>query len=297
MSLSQCRAFIKTIELGNLTRAAESLGYTQSGITHLLNSLETECGMKLLVREKSGAYPTADGEQLKPYIEEITQAYDNFEKKLSEIRNLETGLIRVATFTSVSVQWLPGIIANFEQDHPQVQFELMHDIDGTSAEWLRTGKVDCAFVSTNDALDFPTYELHKDPIVAVVPEDHPLAAEDEIAIEDLAEYPYIRLDDGTFREAGEISEIFHKHNVTPKVRFSEMNDYAVVAMVEQGLGVTILPQMIVYKTSRKIAVKPLKSSEERTLGLAVKNPEQLPLSTREFIRYTQDWVKKKYSDD
>ncbi|MBF1150623.1 MAG: LysR family transcriptional regulator, partial [[Eubacterium] sulci] len=85
MSISQYQAFLKTIELGNLTRAAEDLGYTQSGITHLLNSLESDCNLKLLVREKSGAYATADGEELMPYFEEICQSYDNLYRKLNDI--------------------------------------------------------------------------------------------------------------------------------------------------------------------------------------------------------------------
>ena len=85
MSISQYQAFLKTIELGNLTRAAEDLGYTQSGITHLLNSLESDCNLKLLVREKSGAYATADGEELMPYFEEICQSYDNLYRKLTYI--------------------------------------------------------------------------------------------------------------------------------------------------------------------------------------------------------------------
>lgn len=253
--------------------------------------------MKLLIREKAGAYLTADGAHLKPYFEEIVQADDNLRKKISAIRNLEAGLIRVATFTSVSVQWLPGIMADFERDHPGIQFELMHDLNGESEEWLRTGKVDCAFVSTRDAVSYPTYELHKDPIVAVMPENNELAAQDRVAVEDLIRYPYIKLADSTFREAGEISDVFRSHGVEPNVRFSEMNDYAVVAMVEKGLGVSLLPQMIVYKTSRKIAVRLLQSGEERMLGLAVKNPQQVPESTRQFIAYTRKWVAEKYAEE
>ena len=76
MSISQYQAFLKTIELGNLTRAAEDLGYTQSGITHLLNSLESDCNLKLLVREKSGAYATADGEEIMLYVEAVWESYD-----------------------------------------------------------------------------------------------------------------------------------------------------------------------------------------------------------------------------
>ena len=238
MSISQYQAFLKTIELGNLTRAAEDLGYTQSGITHLLNSLESDCNLKLLVREKSGAYATADGEELMPYFEEICQSYDNLYRKLNDIHRLESGLIRISTFTSVSVQWLPR--------------------------------------------------------GAVVPADHPLAAEEKIAIDDLVKYDYIKLNDSSFSDVSEIAEVFNKHKVKPNVRFAEMNDYAVVAMVEKGLGVTLLPQMIVEKTSRNIAIRPLVSGEQRTLGIAVKNQNHLTASTKEFIKYTQEWVSEKY---
>lgn len=294
MSISQYQAFLKTIELGNLTRAAEDLGYTQSGITHLLNSLESDCNLKLLVREKSGAYATADGEELMPYFEEICQSYDNLYRKLNDIHRLESGLIRISTFTSVSVQWLPSIIAKFEKDYPLVRFELLHGSDIESEDWVRSGRVDCAFMSLSEETPFVTYPLHKDPMVAVVPADHPLAVEEKIAIDDLVKYDYIKLNDSSFSDVSEIAEVFNKHKVKPNVRFAEMNDYAVVAMVEKGLGVTLLPQMIVEKTSRNIAIRPLVSGEQRTLGIAVKNQNHLTASTKEFIKYTQEWVSEKY---
>ena len=297
MSISQYQAFLKTIELGNLTRAAEDLGYTQSGITHLLNSLESDCNLKLLVREKSGAYATADGEELMPYFEEICQSYDNLYRKLNDIHRLESGLIRISTFTSVSVQWLPSIIAKFEKDYPLVRFELLHGSDIESEDWVRSGRVDCAFMSLSEETPFVTYPLHKDPMVAVVPADHPLAAEEKIAIDDLVKYDYIKLNDSSFSDVSEIAEVFNKHKVKPNVRFAEMNDYAVVAMVEKGLGVTLLPQMIVEKTSRNIAIRPLVSGEQRTLGIAVKNQNHLTASTKEFIQYKQEWVSEKYQKE
>ena len=131
-------------------------------------------------------------------------------------------------------------------------------------------------------------------MVAVVPADHPLAAEEKIAIDDLVKYDYIKLNDSSFSDVSEIAEVFNKHKVKPNVRFAEMNDYAVVAMVEKGLGVTLLPQMIVEKTSRNIAIRPLVSGEQRTLGIAVKNQNHLTASTKEFIKYTQEWVSEKY---
>ncbi len=294
MSLSQYQAFLKTIELGNLTRAAEDLGYTQSGITHLLNALEDDCGLKLLVREKSGAYATSDGEMLIPYFEEICRSYDSLKSKLYAMRKLESGLVRIATFTSVSVQWLPGIIAAYVEDHPQVEFQLLQGTTEENMEWLKRGKVDCSFVSSIEGSSFPTFKLHSDPLVAVVPEGHELASQRTISVTDLARYPYIKLTEGTYTETKEIEDVFLRHNARPKVRFAEMNDYAVVAMVEKNLGVTLLPQMLVWKTTRKLAVRPLTSGEDRILGIAVKNIDQMNEATREFIKYAQRWVAQKY---
>ena len=116
MSLSQYQAFLKTIELGNLTRAAEDLGYTQSGITHLLNALEEKCDLKLIVREKSGAYATADGEEMMPYFQDICSAYDSMQTKLNEIHRLESGLIRISTFTEIGKECkvLEGIVLTLD---------------------------------------------------------------------------------------------------------------------------------------------------------------------------------------
>lgn len=78
----------------------------------------------------------------------------------------------------------------------------------------------------------------------------------------------------------------------PAVRFSEVNDYAVVAMIEKDLGVSILPQMLVAKSSRNIAIRPLKSGESRTISIGVKSEQQLSGQTKEFISFVREWVKK-----
>lgn len=290
MSLSQYKAYLACIENGSLTRAAEELGYTQSGVTHLLNALEDTCNLKLLVRDKKKAYPTADGEVLIPYFQEIVEAYDRLESRLNEIHRLDAGLIRLACFTSVSVQWLPGIIADYTAAHPGVELKLYHGTSHENAEWIRAGKVDCAFVTMAEQFEFPVFKLHADPMVAIMPKSHPLAKEQAVRVEDLVQYPYIEILDDIAYETGDAQNIFLSHGVKPKVRFSESNDYAVVAMVEKGLGVSLLPQMLVRKTSRDLAIRPLASGEERVIGLAVRSEERMPPSTAAFIQYAKEWV-------
>ncbi len=294
MSISQYQAFIRTIELGNLTRAAEDLGYTQSGITHLLNSLESECDLKLIVREKSGAYATADGEQLLPYFREICGVYEEMQEKLREIHRLEAGLVRIATFNSVSVQWLPGMLADFTAEHPNIEFRLLHGTSEECDDWIASGKVDCAFVCYDKNIKYPLYPLHEDPFMAVMPKDCPLAEEETVDIAKLVELPFIRLNDGLFIEDQEIIQLFRKYGLKPNVRFAETNDYAIAAMVEQGLGVSILPEMIVGRTGRNIAVRPLTTRDTRRIGLIIKNEKRVNAATKEFIQCAQRWIEDRY---
>lgn len=116
MSLQKYEAFIKTVELGSLTKAAETLGYTQSGVSHMIQSLEDEVGTKLMHRDRSGIRMTSDGEQLLPYFTDICASQHKLENKIQDILNLNSGLIRIGTFTSVSVQWLPFILKEFLED-------------------------------------------------------------------------------------------------------------------------------------------------------------------------------------
>ena len=296
MSKSQYQAFLTTIEKGGLTAAAKELGYTQSGITHLLNALEDETGLRLLVREKAGAYPTAEGLELIPFIREVLTSYNALEGKIREIHNLEGGLVRIGTFTSVSVQWLPGMIAAFQKDHPGIEFELLHGSHHDNQIMMEEGKADLSFVAGIDEDNQPDFVLYRDPLVVVTPEGHPLASTKKIKIKDLEKYPFIKLNDDAYNEALEISGILDRYGVQPNVRFTEMNDYAIVAMVEKGLGVSLIPAMSVRRTSRKIEARPLSSGDRRIIGITVKDKNKMSAATKLFIQSAKKWVDEEFTE-
>lgn len=291
MNISQYEAFLKTIELGSLTKAAQTLGYTQSGITHMLNALESEFRMKLLNRDRSGATVTSDGMQLLPYIQAVLNCQHNLNNKLDEIHRLESGLIRVGTFTSVSSQWLPGMIKNFRLDFPKIQFELLHGTYQENEKWLMDGRLDCAFVRVPANKQLETIYLRRDPLVVVLPENHPLAHDAFFPISGLSKYPYIKLDEG---DDVEISEIFTIHQIAPNVQFIEKDDYAVIAMVEKGLGISILPELVLKNISRNVVYKELEIPSYRDLGVAVKDTTMLSTSAQIFLTYVQTWISKEY---
>lgn len=293
MSISQYHAFLKTIELGSLTKAADALGYTQSGITHLLNSLEDECNLKLLIRDRAGVKITSDGKQLLPYIQSICNEKINLSAKINEIHRLESGLIRIGTFTSVSAQWLPGIIKTFKTSFPKIRFELHHGTNDENEAWILNGKIDCAFVRIPAHNKLESVLLKRDPIIAILSTEHPLSSKTHFPINELDRWPYIRPYEGV---DDEISEIFQIHDKTPNVEFSEKDDYAIIAMVEKNLGFSILPQLVVQNSSRSIVQQQLEIPAYRDIGIAYKNKLLLSASAKTFISYVQDWINNYYSE-
>lgn len=296
MSLSQYGAFIKTVECGSLTKAAEVLGYTQSGISHLLNALEKDMQMTLLIRERSGVRMTSDGQQLLPYFQAICNGYHNLSAKVKEIQRLESGLVRVGTFTSVSAQWLPGMIAAFQVDFPHIQFELLHGTNEENEAWVKNGRVDCAFVRVPGDEQLEIIFLRRDPLVAVLPENHPLAEQPTFPLANLPHYAYIKLYEGIDEEVPEVLELFQAWNLQPEVRFSEKDDYAIVAMVEKGLGISILPELVLKDTGRRVVSKVLDVPAYRDLGVAVRDQSLLSASAQTFLAYVQRWIAEEYGD-
>ena len=291
--ISQYQAFIKTIELGSLTKAAEALGYTQSGVTHLLDSLEKDCGLLLLLRDKSGVSITSEGRQLLPFFQAICGESHRMDEKINEIHRLESGLVRIGTFNSASAQWLPGIISKFRRDYPKIQFELHHGTNVQNMAWAENGRVDCSFVILPSVGRLQTIFLRRDPIVAVLPEKHPLCKLPSFPISELAKQPYVELYEGV---EDEMSAVFTTNHITPNTQFVESDDYAVIAMVEQGLGVSVLPQLVLRGNPRRVVQKELEIPAYRDLGVAFRDKRLLTNSARVFLAYVQEWIKDEYCE-
>ena len=111
MDTEKLKTFLRAVDTGSFTKAADELGYTPSGVTHMMNALEEELGTALFIRDHSGVRLTADGENLLPWIQDVRASEQALQTRLDEIRNVETGSVRVATFASVAIHWMPSIIS------------------------------------------------------------------------------------------------------------------------------------------------------------------------------------------
>lgn len=274
-------ALLKIIEVKSFTKAAELLGYTQPALSQMIASLEKELSIKLLYRSRYGIQLTPEGERLYPAIQNTVLQYDALQRTAAEINGLTSGIVRIGTVSSISCHWLPDIIRAFWQKHPNIQI-VLHQGDYTSiSEWIRTGAVDFGFVNPAAVKGLETTILKDGVFCAVLPKKHPLAKKKALLLDDLAEEPFLLLEEGAYSEP---LEAFRAAGITPNVKLRVHDDYSILSMVEQGLGVSILAELVLHKTSYDIAVLPIEPAIIRTMGIVTKDKNRLPLASKEFIR-------------
>jgi len=283
-SIQKYFAFVKTVECGSFSKAAEILSYSQSGISRMIHDLEIEWNTTLLERGRGGVRLTSDGQKILPFAQNVCNEYLILQEQVKELNGLESGLIRIGTFSSAATHWLPNIIKRFKQDYPHIEYELLLGDYTEIEEWIIKGRVDCGFlrIPSQEALD--TIFLEQDRLMAILPEGHPLASQETFPIAALCEEPFLLLEKGT---KAEISAIFERNNLKPNIQFTTWDDYAIMSMVESGLGISILPELILKRIPYRIVAKELNIPAYRSIGLALRDKRNAPLAVKRFLNYLQ----------
>lgn len=288
MSINKYKVFMKVVELGSLTKAAEVMGFTQSGVSHMINSLEEEFGFLLLTRSRSGVQLTTNGEELLKTIREILKWNEHLEQQVASIHGIELGTVHIGTFTSVGVHWLPGIIQDFQKDYPQIEIRLAEGDYREIENWIAEGKIDCGFLSLPTWDIFDVIPLHQDPMLVLLPLDHALSSQSAIELSQIANEPFIMPSKGS---DDDVNRILENMPLKPEIKYTVGDDYAIMAMVEKGLGISILPELVLRGQRRKIRLLQLKEPRLRSLGIAVSSMRQVSPATKRFLNYVKNYPK------
>lgn len=180
------------------------------------------------------------------------------------------------------VEELPNIFAALQTDYPGIDYEmLLGDYDEVEC-WLGEGRVDCGFLRLPTLPRFDVIPLSRDEYKVVMPCGHPLAENSAVAIEALEGLPFLLLEHGGRTE---VSDLLERSGVHPDVRFTTWEDFAIMAMAERGLGVGILPDIILRRIPYKLEIRPLSIPYYRSIGLAVKDQAHLTPAVTKFIEY------------
>ncbi len=287
MALDKYQTLMTVVDTGSLTRAAEQLDCTQSAVSHCLDALEKELGFAVLKRSRAGVRLTNEGERLLPAVRGLLGAAEQLRQTASSIRGLESGTVRIGAFTSVAVHWLPPILKEFQHDFPKVDFRLLngdyHDVE----QWLTDGSVDVGFVALPSPVDCECIPLMEDRLLAILPRGSRFESYPKFPLVECETEPFISLLESSDHDARRALEAA---GVRPNVRFYTKDDYAVIAMVEQGLGVSIMPELLLKGRNYDLQILPLIPEARRTIGLAVAAGSKAGPATRRFADYVVRYV-------
>lgn len=288
MNIQKYQAFMAVVEQGSLTRAAEELGCTQSAVSHCISSLEEELGFALLKRGRAGARLTNEGERLAPAVRNLLNSAEQLKQTASAIRGLDSGTVRIGAFTSVAVHWLPPVLKEFQRDYPKVDLRLLngdyHDVE----QWLQDGSIDVGFVGMPCGVDCECIALMEDRLLAILPKGSRFEHYPKFPLVECETEPFISLLQSSDHDA---RRALDAAGVRPNVRFYTKDDYAVIAMVEQGLGISIVPELLVRGRGQRVELRPLEPRATRTIALALPKGTASP-AAEAFAEVAVAWLRE-----
>ena len=280
--ISRYGIFCKVAELGSFTRAAESCGYSQSAISQNIKALEQETGVSLLSRRKDGVQLTADGRDFFPYLQAVWQAEQALERRRQETMGLKNSVIRIGTFTSVSRNLLPPKMKAFKARYPDVRFVLRQGEYTSIPQWIRQGEIDFGFVNQEAVDSMDTRLLYEDHMLAVLPQGHPLEQKPVIPLKELSREPLILLDEG---DHSVLLDAFRQAGQTPNIAYEVYDDYSILSMVRQGLGISVLYEKVVSGFESGLSLRPILEAPRRRVALAWSSWETMPYAARRFAEF------------
>lgn len=294
MNIKKYEAFVRAVERGSLSKAAAELGYTQSGISHMMQSLEDEVGFPLMIRSSAGIVPNEDGQLLLPVIRRLLSTNECLEQSIAKIRGSDIGRIRIASFSSVATYWLPAILADFRKDYPNVEVQIVEGGADRIEEMMASREADLCLYTGGESREFDWFPLHRDELLAIVPPDHPLTRRDTVPVGALMDEPFIMPMAGYDYEVHHILDTLPRY---PGIRFSSCSDCVIVSMVAEGLGVSILPELLLRNYRSDAVAMPLAPEQHRVIGMGVPQLRAASPVTRNFMRYVQSYVRERYGEE
>ena len=281
-NLQKYIAFLTAVDNGSITGASEILNYSQSGISRMIGDLEKEWHMSLLERNKYGVELTSEGTKLLPLIRGVCNEFQNLSAVVDELQGLETGLIRIGTISSAATHILPDVIKRFRADYSGVRYEVMLGDYNEIENWVQSGRVDVGFVLLPTRDKFDTIAFYHDEMMVLLPKGHRLTEYDRIPLKEIAKESFILQENDNNTTT---RQFFTKHGVSLNVEFATWDDYAIMSMVESGLGISVLPDLILKRCPYDIELRPLEQPFMREMGIIMKNREKLPIAMKRFLEY------------
>lgn len=293
MDTKKYEAMVTSIRQGSFTRAADLLGYTQSGLTHMMNALETEVGFQLLQRGHFGIRLTPDGERIMPMITEFLQAAERLREEIRAINDQASETLTIGSYSSIASHWLPAILDAFRKDFPNVQINIHDESRPQLFQDVRSGRFDMAFTSAPTEENVTWYPLHDDPLLALLPKNSLIRQDQTFALENYMGMQFLMPADGYDID---ILKVLNAHGIRPEILTTSVSDQAIISMVAHGLGVSMLSELSIRGYEEAVCALPLKPGYSRSLGIIVRKNAILKPAMVKFIECARITVGQLYQE-
>ena len=281
-NLLKYRAFTEIGEGKSFTEASEILGVSQSGISRMISDLEADWGFRLFERDRNGVQLTREGASLLPYAKALCSDFKSLESAVTGLKDPSRGHLYIGVFSSVATYWVPKIISRFKEDYPDVTYDLMLGDYAELEEWVAEGTADFAFSHRPSSSELEWELLDMDEYLAVMRDDDPMAFEDYCPAHCLEGRPFMLLERGGRSEVGNYLD---ENRVQPDIRFRTWDDYSVMSMVSAGLGMGVLPSLILKNLPERVVTRPLKPPLFREIGVIRRKGRPLTPVADRFMDY------------
>ena len=273
MDSKKLEILMTAVNLGSFSKASEVVGYTQSGLTHLINGLEREIGMALIRRDHSGISLTENGEALLPAIRDYLSATAKLENQIAAITQKKAETIRVAAYASLAMHWMPELLYRYKRVCPDVSVDLrMVDNALEPYELLESGQTDVIFASRQNYSFCDWTPLYNEKMYAILPKDYPLNGRTTFPLEEFSGQdflmPYGRFDI-------DVNAAMDSVGVKLNASVSRVDDETVIRMVGHGLGVTMMTELMIRGRTDDVLCVPVDPPRLRELGMGTSRKMKL----------------------
>lgn len=290
MSLYGYEIFETVVEQNSFVKAAHVLNLTPSAVSHAIAKLESDIGFPLFIRNRNGVRLTGEAEKILPYIRALQRSNETLKQEISQILCTESGIIRIGSFNSITITWLPEIIKTFREKHPNIEIRILQGTYTNILDWLQTSAVDLAFIS--DAMmpmHMKSIPLHKDRITCVVPKGFQTKNAGYVTIEDIQDMTFVMPSADYDQEA---RKILQRYRLSVHSQFHVDTDSAIVAMVEAGFGGSILTKLICQSCCvDNVDIYPFVPENYRVISLAYPNAQYHSPAVQKMKEHIVNYIK------
>jgi len=242
INLELYKVFREVSSVGNFTKAAELLFVSPSAVSQSIKQLEEKIGGKLFNRSTRGVRLTTEGEVLLSYVNNAMSIIENAQEKLSNMKKLHAGEIRIGASDTICSLYLLPILKNFKKQHPDIHISVTNRVTSESIDLLKSGAVDLSFINLPAEDDpvletTPVMEIHD---CFVAGDKYAFLADKKIPLSDLQKYPVLMLEKAS-NSRKQIDNFLAGRNltITPEIELGSLALLSEFAKIGLGIAATI----------------------------------------------------------